>query len=160
MTIDTAHNDQYHPAFPAPEPGTEVAMSKKDKREKHAKHQASYMERKRAEGLAWLAVWVPADSLADFKLLAQGTVDSTIPPDPALSALAEPPAWALRSGAALHCWLGARVAEADLGERAPPPVLVDAAAGPLKVAKAEKSAKPRGKRRKSEPLPAADHVTL
>lgn len=120
-------------------------MSKKDKREKHAKHQASYMERKRAEGLAWLAVWVPADALRDFKLLAQGVIDSTIPPDPALSANVEPPAWALRSTAALHCWLGARATEADLA-------LAPSALDAEPETKPEPAEKPRGKRRKhSEP---------
>ena len=54
----------------------------KEKRIKHANAQASYMERKRAEGKEWLATWVPGDAKESLKKLAKQANEDTRTLDP------------------------------------------------------------------------------
>lgn len=122
-------------------------MSKKSKREKHAEHQASYMERKRAEGLEWLAIWVPAEALADIKLIAKA---AQLPGAPAAQPEgADAPTWALRSQILLDVWTAARAAERIIAaaEAAAPAGAQPAESQP---AESEPAAKPKSKKRKGK----------
>jgi len=83
----------------------------KEKRVRHANAQASYMERKRAEGKEWLATWVPGDAKESFKQLAKRcNEDERTPSKPYIkaveSALDEKiPTWARKNQTLLNLWL-------------------------------------------------------
>ena len=97
-------------------------MSKKDKQ---ARNQAKYMERKREAGLEWLTEWVPAPAHQAFKAIAKAARKSHAAPDAtrlaeaeALAAiLREPlPDWARTSEVLLAVWTTSTVAEAALDQ--------------------------------------------
>ncbi len=97
-------------------------MSKKDK---HARSQAKYMERKREAGLEWLTEWVPQPACHAFKVIAKAARKSqSAPSDARLSeaeALAtahqsELPAWARGSEVLLSVWVTSTLAATALDQ--------------------------------------------
>lgn len=81
-----------------------------EKRERHASAQASYMQRKRDEGLAWVATWVPAEAKEAFKKLAQKAHKTQAKPDQARMAVLEKtlgypiPDWARENAVLFDIW--------------------------------------------------------
>jgi len=53
----------------------------KEKRARHATAQASYMERKRAEGKEWLATWVPGEAKESLKTLMKNANEDERAPE-------------------------------------------------------------------------------
>lgn len=80
------------------------------KRERHASAQASYMQRKRDEGLAWVATWVPTEAKEAFKKLAQKAQKNQAKPDQArMEALEKKmgcpiPDWARENAVLFDIW--------------------------------------------------------
>lgn len=80
------------------------------KRERHASAQASYMQRKRDEGLAWVATWVPTEAKETFKKLAQKAHETQAKPDQAsMEALEKTldcpiPDWARENAVLFDIW--------------------------------------------------------
>lgn len=89
----------------------------KEKRAKHANAQASYMERKRAEGKEWLATWVPGEAKESLKKLAKQANEDTRALDPSYIAAVETavkasaPAWAKQNQTLFNLWL---ISDVDL----------------------------------------------
>jgi len=89
---------------------TPTAGTPKQKRVRHAGAQASYMERKRAEGKEWLAVWVPGEARDTFRALAKRSVeDSSTPTEAEISSLEQAigekaPKWAKGNQTLLNLW--------------------------------------------------------
>ena len=97
-------------------------MSKKNK---HARNQAKYMERKREAGLVWLTEWVPEPACQAFKAIAKAARKSHGAPSEArlveAEALAaarqdELPDWAKSSVVLLSVWMTSTVAETALDQ--------------------------------------------
>lgn len=97
-------------------------MSKKDK---HARNQAKYMERKREAGLEWLTEWVPEPAHQAFKTIAKAARKSHAAPGEARLAEAEAlaaarqdelPGWARSSEVLLAVWALSTVAETALDQ--------------------------------------------
>ena len=95
-------------------------MSKKNK---HARNQAKYMERKREAGLEWLTEWVPGPACQAFKTIAKAARKSHGSPSEVRLAEAEAlavarqdelPDWAKSSEVLLALWMTSTVAEAAL----------------------------------------------
>ncbi|NVJ90827.1 MAG: hypothetical protein HWE34_04175 [Methylocystaceae bacterium] len=90
---------------------TEKKPSVKVKRAKHASAQASYMERKRAEGKEWLATWVPGEAKESLKELAKrADEDDRSPSEDYVSAVESAldttiPKWARKNQTLLNIWL-------------------------------------------------------
>lgn len=86
-------------------------ITAKEKRARHANAQASYMERKRAEGKEWLATWVPGEAKDSFKNLAKrSNEDDRAPSKSYISAVEAAldetmPEWAKESQTLLNLWL-------------------------------------------------------
>lgn len=82
----------------------------KQKRVRHATAQATYMERKRAEGKEWLATWVPGQARDAFRTLAKRSVeDSLVPSKSDVASLEEAigekaPKWAKKNQTLLNIW--------------------------------------------------------
>lgn len=85
-------------------------MSKKDK---HARNQAKYMERKREAGLEWLSEWVPKPAFPAFRMIAKAARKSQVAPTEARLATAaaiadrhgvEFPDWARASDMLVTLW--------------------------------------------------------
>lgn len=89
----------------------------KEKRAKHANAQASYMERKRAEGKEWLATWVPGEAKDSLKKLAKQANEDTRQLDPAyitaveIAVEASAPDWAKQNKTLFNLWL---ISDVDL----------------------------------------------
>lgn len=83
----------------------------KQKRARHASAQASYMERKRAEGKEWLATWVPGAAKECFKQLIKQTNSDENQPSPNYINTVEAavgdtaPDWAKTNLSLLNLWL-------------------------------------------------------
>ena len=127
-------------------------MSKKDK---HARNQAKYMERKREASLEWLTEWVPESAHQAFKAIAKAARKSHGAPGEArlaeAAALAtaqqgELPDWARSSEVLLSVWVTSTVAAAALDQ-------LQAERDGTKGRKAE------AKAAKSEQVPAAVEPT-
>ncbi|MEI6560123.1 MAG: hypothetical protein WCO00_17130 [Rhodospirillaceae bacterium] len=97
-------------------------MSKKNK---HARNQAKYMERKREAGLEWLTEWVPQPACQAFKAIAKAARKSHGVPSEARLAEAEGlaaarqdelPDWAKSLDVLLSLWMTSTVAEAALDQ--------------------------------------------
>ena len=97
-------------------------MSKKNK---HARNQAKYMERKREAGLEWLTEWVPEPACQAFKAIAKAARKSHGVPGEARLAEAEAlavarqdelPDWAKSSDVLLSLWMTSTVAETVLDQ--------------------------------------------
>ncbi len=97
-------------------------MSKKNK---HARNQAKYMERKREAGLEWLTEWVPEPACQAFKAIAKAARKSHGAPSEARLAEAEAlavarqdelPDWAKSSDVLLALWMASTVAETALDQ--------------------------------------------
>jgi len=82
----------------------------KQKRVRHASAQATYMERKRAEGKEWLATWVPGDARDAFRALAKRSVEDDMTPSKSdVTSLEEAigekaPKWAKQNQTLLNIW--------------------------------------------------------
>ncbi|MDV7338344.1 hypothetical protein RYZ26_01965 [Terasakiella sp. A23] len=115
----------------------------KQKRQRHASAQASYMERKRAEGKEWLATWVPGPAKESLKNLAKRANEDDRAPSKSYitdveNALdATVPDWAKASQTLLNVWL---VSEND--------VLVDFGGG--KEKSKDKKHKDKDKKKKKK----------
>lgn len=83
----------------------------KEKRARHASAQATYMERKRAEGKEWLATWVPGDAKESLKKLTKNANEDDRAPTPDYIETVEKaleanvPDWAKKSQTLLNLWL-------------------------------------------------------
>ena len=95
------------------------------KKNKHARNQAKYMERKREAGLEWLTEWVPESACQAFKAIAKASRKSHGAPSEArlteAEALAkarqnELPDWAKSSDVLLSLWMASTVAETALDQ--------------------------------------------
>ena len=95
------------------------------KKNKHARNQAKYMERKREAGLEWLTEWVPKSACQAFKVIAKASRKSHgVPSEARLTeaeALAvarqyELPDWAKSSDVLLSVWMTSTVAETALDQ--------------------------------------------
>ncbi|SCA58276.1 hypothetical protein MTBPR1_90123 [Candidatus Terasakiella magnetica] len=81
------------------------------KRARHASAQATYMERKRAEGKEWLATWVPGEAKESFKALAKSAnTDENAPSKSYIQAVEKAvgesaPDWAKANQTLLNLWL-------------------------------------------------------
>ncbi|WP_135075440.1 hypothetical protein [Terasakiella sp. SH-1] len=90
---------------------TSAKPTARQKRARHANAQASYMERKRAEGKEWLATWVPGEAKECFKSLAKNAnSDKTTPSSAYIASLEKAvddvvPDWAKASQTLLNIWL-------------------------------------------------------
>jgi len=117
--------------------------SPKQKRVRHASAQASYMERKRAEGKEWLATWVPGPAKESLKSLAKrANEDDRAPSKSYIEAMegaldAKVPDWARTSQTLLNIWL---VSEND--------ILVDFGAEKEKSKDKDKKHKDKKKKKK------------
>lgn len=86
-------------------------LTAKEKRARHANAQASYMERKRAEGKEWLATWVPGDAKDSLKVLAQKANQDDRKLEKEYLSLVEGsvgtkiPAWAKKNRTLFNVWL-------------------------------------------------------
>ncbi len=100
---------------------TPARTTVKAKKARHASAQASYMERKRAEGKEWLATWVPGDAKEAFKVLAKQAGEDSNAPDSSYIQTVEAavgekaPDWAVKSQTLLNIWMiSGRNVEVDL----------------------------------------------
>jgi len=133
------------------------------KKNKHARNQAKYMERKREAGLEWLTEWVPEPALQAFKVIAKAARKSHGAPGEArlaeATALAAAqqgglPDWARGSEVLLAVWMTSTVAEAALDQVQAEREAIKTRKAEAKAAKAaDASAEPEAEEPKAEAEP-------